>query len=67
MVYIVVMARTARASVGGVCYHVINRGNARMEVYGKDADFQAFLDLMAEANERLVMPVLGLCLLKKRG
>jgi putative transposase len=57
------MPRTARASVGGVCYHVINRGNARMEVFAKDADFRAFLDLMAEANERLVLPVLGLCLM----
>ncbi len=24
------MPRTARASLGGICYHVINRGNARM-------------------------------------
>jgi hypothetical protein len=24
-----IMPRTARASVGGYCYHVLNRGNAR--------------------------------------
>jgi REP element-mobilizing transposase RayT len=27
------MPRTARASVGDYCYHVINRGNARTEVF----------------------------------
>ena len=25
------MGRTARASVGGMCYHVLNRGNGRLE------------------------------------
>jgi hypothetical protein len=34
------MPRTARASVGNVCYHVLNRGNARNEVFHKDGDFQ---------------------------
>src|SRR3972149_1272624 len=56
------MARTARASAGGVCYHVINRGNARMKVFAKAADFRSFLDLMAQANARLPLRVLGLCL-----
>ncbi|MDH5668385.1 MAG: hypothetical protein OEY86_10270 [Nitrospira sp.] len=30
------MPRTARASVGGLCYHIINRGNARAEVFRKE-------------------------------
>ncbi len=29
------MPRTARASVGEICYHVINRGNGRAEVFHK--------------------------------
>src|SRR5437016_12100804 len=29
------MPRTARASLGGWCYHVLNRGNARAEVFHK--------------------------------
>jgi hypothetical protein len=28
--------RTARASIGGICYHVLNRGNARQDVFHKD-------------------------------
>ena len=57
------MPRTARASVGGMCYHVLNRGNGRAEVFHKDADYAAFLDLMVEANERLPMRVLGYVLM----
>ena len=32
------MARTARASAGGVCYHVLNRGNGRAKVFHKKED-----------------------------
>jgi len=32
------MPRTARASQGGYCYHVINRGNGRAVVFHKDGD-----------------------------
>lgn len=57
------MPRTARASVGGVCYHVLNRGNGRAEVFHKDGDYASFLQLMAEANERLPMRILAYALL----
>jgi putative transposase len=57
------MGRTARASVGGVCYHVINRGNARSKVFRKDGDYQAFLKAMAHACIEIPMPVLAYCLL----
>ena len=56
------MARTSRASVGGVCYHVLNRGNVRQEVFHKQADYVAFLDLMEDAGERLPMRLLAWCL-----
>jgi putative transposase len=54
---------TARASVGGICYHVLNRGNARAKVFHKAGDSAAFLDLMAEANERLPLMILGYVLM----
>lgn len=57
------MPRTARASVGGVCYHVLNRGNAQARVFHKDGDYQAFVDLIADACERLPMRVLAYCLM----
>lgn len=33
------MPRTARATVRGLCYHVINRGNARLEVFHEPEDY----------------------------
>ena len=57
------MARTARASVGGYCYHVINRGNAREDVFHKPEDFAAFARLLGEASERLPMRLVGWCLM----
>ena len=43
------MPRTARASVGGICYHVLNRGNARPKVFHKDGDYEAFVELIEKA------------------
>ena len=57
------MPRTARASAGDVIYHVINRGNRRATVFHEPADYVAFVRLVARANERLPMRVLGYCLM----
>lgn len=57
------MARTARALVGGVCYHVLNRGNAKMRVFHKRADYAAFAHLLDESCERLPMSVFAFCLM----
>ncbi len=57
------MPRTARASAGGVCYHVLNRGNGRQRIFSGDGDYAAFLDLLAAACERLPLRILGLCLM----
>lgn len=45
-------ARTGRATSGGYFHHVLNRGNARLPVFHKDADFAAFRRLLREAQER---------------
>ena len=52
-----------RASAGGYCYHVLNRGNARAEVFHKPGHYQAFLALIAEAGLRTPMRVLAYSLL----
>ena len=49
------MPRTSRASKGGFIYHVLNRGNARGDVFHKPDDFAAFVRLMREAHDRLPM------------
>jgi putative transposase len=57
------MPRTARASVGEICYHVINRGNARQDVFRKKGDYQAFVDLIGRASERVRMRLLAYCVM----
>ena len=57
------MPRTARASVGDYCYHVINRGNGRAEVFHADGDYQAFSGLLRQACERMPMRLLAYCLM----
>ena len=49
--------------MGGVVYHVTNRGNARNDVFHKSEDFAAFLNLMRQASERLPMRMLAYCLM----
>jgi len=44
------MPRTARAAVGGLCYHVLNRSNARARVFHDPADYRAFIELLALAT-----------------
>jgi REP-associated tyrosine transposase len=57
------MPRKARASVGDMCYHVINRGNNRAEVFHKDQDYLRFTEMMGEAVERQPMRILSWCLM----
>lgn len=57
------MPRTARASAGGYCYHILNRGNGRAAVFHKDEDYRAFVRLIAEACRRRPMRVLAYCLM----
>ena len=57
------MPRAARASLGGTCYHVINRGNGRRQVFHKDADYQAFLKAVGHACIEVPMRVLAYCLM----
>jgi putative transposase len=57
------MPRSPRASVGNQCYHVLNRGNARRQVFFKHADYLAFLKAMAHASIEVPMRVLAWILL----
>lgn len=52
------MPCTGRAAVGGMRYHVINRGNAQNEVFHKSGDYQAFVELIGSACARIPMRLL---------
>jgi putative transposase len=49
--------------VANHCYHVINRGNNQNPLFHDRADYIAFLWLIAEANDRVPLPIIGACLM----
>jgi putative transposase len=57
------MPRTSRAIVANHCYHVINRGNNQNRLFHDRADYIEFLWLMAEANDRVPLPIVGGCVM----
>ena len=57
------MPRTARASVGGLWYHVLNRGNRREAVFHKPGDYDSFVEAIIDARARLPLDILGYCLM----
>jgi putative transposase len=57
------MGRALRVNRGGYEYHVLNRANARSLLFGKDADYQAFEQVLIEARQRFPMPILAYCLM----
>ena len=57
------MPRTARAGQAGLCYHLINRGNGRAEVFHHDGDYHAFVRLLRQATARVPLRLLAYCLM----
>jgi putative transposase len=57
------MPRTNRIAPGGWVFHVLNRGNARSEIFADDGDYRAFEKLMRETGERFGMRLLAYCLM----
>jgi putative transposase len=57
------MGRPKRAADGGLIYHVLNRGNARMTIFEKPEDFAAFEGVLEEAVERTKTRLLAYCVM----
>ncbi len=57
------MGRPRRAAQGGLIYHVLNRANARMTIFKKEDDFEAFERFLQEAVERYQMRLLAYCVM----
>jgi putative transposase len=51
------MARTARVALGGLVFHVLNRGVARMQLFDKPADYQAFEQALRETLDESSMRI----------
>lgn len=57
------VARPPRTDVGGYPYHILNRANARMTIFGTDSEYHAFEIVLAEAQRRTQMPILAYCVM----
>jgi len=59
------MPRKARSvsAARDVVYHVMNRGNCRMDVFRKPGDFAAFVTILEEGRQRVKMRILAYCLM----
>lgn len=57
------MARQPRQIRSGHYYHVMNRGNGRQTVFHQADDYRAFLGFLGEAQQRVRMGVLAVCLM----
>ena len=57
------MPRSARNTPGGIVYHALNRAVARLILFEKEADYEAFERALHEAHERTPIRILAYCLM----
>lgn len=57
------MPRIKRVDVGGEVYHVLNRSNARVQIFDNDKDYKQFEDILEEAVAKYDMRLLAYCIM----
>ena len=57
------MTRPRRITKANLAYHVMNRANGRLRIFRRDADYEAFEAIIAEAIEHLEMRLTGYCIM----
>ncbi len=57
------MPRTARALVDNCCYHLINRGNGKQQIFHKEGDYKAFIDVLLQVRGKYGVKLLAWCLM----
>ena len=57
------MPRPPRTIQGDTIYHVLNRANARMQIFEKEKDYLAFEKILTEAKDKYPMRILAYCLM----
>lgn len=57
------MPRISRGLADGHFYHIINRGNGRQQIFHKDEDYAAFIELMKDAARKHDVAVYAYCLM----
>ena len=57
------MPRQPRAAPGGYVYHALNRSVARLPLFQKDADYDAFERVLVEALSKHPIRLLAYCVM----
>jgi putative transposase len=57
------MPRVKRIASAGVIQHVMNRGNRRVTIFRKPADYQAFIDILIEASRQFRVKLIAFSLM----
>ena len=57
------MPRIARGETAGGIYHIVNRGNIRMEVFDDAKDYEYFLELLEKAIKKTGIALHAYCLM----
>lgn len=57
------MPRITRTDVGEEIYHILNRANARVQIFDNDEDYQLFEVILEEAIEKFDMRLLAYCIM----
>ncbi|MDA3945833.1 MAG: transposase [Helicobacteraceae bacterium] len=57
------MPRIARGETAGGIYHIINRGNTKMQVFHDQDDYEYFLGLLKKGLKREQVELHGYCLM----
>ncbi|MEY3784367.1 MAG: hypothetical protein RLZZ230_689, partial [Candidatus Parcubacteria bacterium] len=57
------MSRITRVDVGDEVYHVLNRANARVQIFDNDTDYKQFEAILEEAVDKYNMRLLAYCVM----
>lgn len=57
------MGRAPRIDIGNQFYHIINRANARLPIFKKEKDYEAFEKILEEAKNKYEIKILAYCLM----
>ena len=53
------MPRTQRIDINNYFYHILNRANARVQIFDNDKDYKLFENILEEGKKRLDMRILS--------
>ena len=57
------MPRGPRIFLDNVCYHIINRGNQKQNVFLEESDFAKYLQLLKHYKKKYAFKLFGYCLM----